>query len=316
MTRRVLVTGGAGFVGSHVADRLVDDGDEVHVLDDLSVGSRDRLPDDASLHRIDLRDRDAVLDCVEDVDPDAAIHLAALHYIPYCNDNPEEAFDVNVMGTRHLLEACRIRTDGLDGLVYASTAAVYPPREDHHAVGDTVDPMDVYGRTKLAGEDLLSLHARRTGDPATALRLFNVFGTRETNPHLIPAILDQLEDGSRAVELGNLSPQRDFVHVTDVARAVTSALDAGGGADATDEGAAVYNVGTGEPRSVREVVAAVGEALGDEIAIEQDEDRVRESDRPFLAADTAGIRRDLGWKPAVDFVAGLEELLRERGIGE
>jgi UDP-glucose 4-epimerase len=303
----VLVTGGAGFVGSHVIHDLLDSGGSVHVLDNLHAGKASHVPTDATLHEVDLRDAADVSETVHAVAPDVVVHLAALHYIPYCNDNPEEAFDVNVMGTRHLLDAAR-DLDDLERVIYSSTAAVYPPRDEPHAVTDATGAMDVYGRTKLVGEDLLELFHRETGVPAASARLFNVYGPNETNPHLIPAILEQIEDGTREIDLGNLTPKRDFIYAGDVASALAELVST------ERDGHRTYNVGTGRAWSVREVVEQVSEALGEPIEIEQDEDRIRESDRPHLCADTSRIERETDWQPETEFVDGLRRLVDTEGI--
>lgn len=303
---RVLVTGGAGFVGSHLTHELLARGATVDVLDNLFAGERRLVPDRATLHEVDLRSPD--LEAVVDArDPTVVVHLAALHYIPYCEDHPDETLTVNGMGTRRLLSALEGR-GALRRVVFASSAAVYPPRDDPHAETDAPDPMDVYGRTKLLGEDLLELFASRTGVPAASARLFNVYGPDETNPHLIPAILDQLRDGGRRVELGNLAPARDFVYVTDVARALATM------ATEFDRGYRAYNVGTGTEHTVREVVDAVGEALGEDLRVVQDEERTRESDRLHLCADASRIERELGWASEVDLVDGLRAVLDDEGL--
>lgn len=307
--RRVLVTGGAGFIGSHVTRRLLDRGAAVDAVDDLFAGRSEHVPERATLHGLDLRS-DELRDVVTAVDPDAILHLAALHYIPYCNDHPEEAFDVNVMGTRNLLNAAA-DLDGLEQVVYTSSAAVYPPRDDAHRETDRENPTDIYGRSKLVGEDVLELFHERTGVPSASARLFNVYGPNETNEHLVPAILDQIRDGSRSVDLGNLTPARDFVYVEDVAQALVDLLTEFGD---IEHGYRAYNVGTGTDHTVREVVAQVSAALGEEIAIERDEDRVRESDRPHLRASTERIEREIGWTAETEFVDGLRQLLAAEEI--
>jgi len=297
----VLVTGGAGFIGSHLSSALVDRGADVSVVDDYSKGRRELVPPAADSFDLDIRSS-RLTDVVAEIAPEYVVHLAAHHYVPYCNEHPEQAYDVNVMGTRNLLNACN-GADSLDRLVFASTAAVYPPMETPHTESDDLDPMDTYGRTKVIGEDLVSKFHYETGVDTVSLRLFNVYGPNETNPHLIPAILEQLAGGDRTVELGNLSPERDFVHVSDVVDAMTVALT-----EAADEHR-YYNVGTGTSYSVREVVEATSEALGEDIEIAQDEERVRESDRPHLCADPSLLKRETSWEPTVTLVDGLRQLL-------
>lgn len=315
--QRVVVTGGAGFIGSHVTRALLDHGADVTVIDDLFAGERDHVPGTATVCEVDVRS-DECYDRLLDIEPNVLVHLAALHYIPYCNDNPEETFEVNVMGTRNLLEAAR-ELEGLRSVVYASSAAVYPPREEKHVVGDAPDPMDIYGRTKLVGEDLLELFHADTGVPAVSARLFNVYGPNETNPHLIPTILEQLEGGNRSIELGNLSPARDFIYVKDVAEAfVTLATETAALAAASDagdgDGYRVYNVGSGTEHTVREVAETVGEALGEDLTVSQATERVRESDRPHLCADPSRLESETSWRARTDFVDGLQMLLKSEGF--
>jgi UDP-glucose 4-epimerase len=302
-SKDILVTGGAGFIGSHLARQLSASGANVLAADNSFSGAAGLVPDDVRFERADIRD-DAFRDLVREFDPDGIVHLAAIHYIPYCNANPEETFQVNVMGTRNLLAAAR-ELPGLESVVFGSSAAVYPPRENANPEASESGPMDIYGETKLIGEDLMELFHHETGVATTAARLFNVYGPDETNEHLIPAVLKQVRAGDRTIELGNLTPKRDFVHVTDVARALETLL-----ANA-EAGYATYNVGTGSPHSVQEVVTRTAEALGEEIEIVQDDDRVRESDRPHLEADVSAIRADHGWTPEVAFVDGLRDLLEQ-----
>lgn len=304
---RVLVTGGTGFIGSYVTRRLLDDGADVHALDNGFTGSEDLVPDAVTVHDADVRDADATADVVTNVDPDVIIHLAAIHFIPYCNENPEEAFDVNTLGTRHILDAAR-ELDSLERVVNTSTAAVYEPAPGPHREDEGINPMDIYGRTKLVAEDEARLFNVDTGVPTVSARLFNVYGTRETNSHLIPAILEQIVDGSRTIELGNLKPARDFIHASDVADAlVTLATEFDGDHPA-------YNVGTGTEHTVREVVEAISAALGEEITIEQDEERVRESDRPHLEPDVSRLEEEFGWSASLTLEEGIDRLLQEEAI--
>jgi UDP-glucose 4-epimerase len=163
--------------------------------------------------------------------------------------------------------------------------------------------MDIYGESKLIGEDLMELFHHNTGTETIVTRLFNVYGPHETNEHLIPAILSQVLEGSREIDLGNLSPKRDFIHVTDIASAIITLVDEFDGSFRT------FNVGTGTEYSVREVVSKTSEALGEDIKIAKDETRVRDSDRPHLVADISRITQETTWQTEIDLVKGLRELI-------
>jgi UDP-glucose 4-epimerase len=298
----VAVTGGAGFLGSHVCNRFVQSGANVHIFDNYHTGDPSLAPNTATIHKYDIRD-DTLSKHLQEVNPDVLIHLAALHYIPYCSDNPEETFDVNVLGTRTLLEAAR--EFGPQKVVFASSAAVYPPRKEPNREESNLSPIDIYGKTKMIGEDYMRMFAYDTGVSTTVARLFNIYGPNETNPHLVPAILEQVDAGKRTVELGNLRPKRDFVYVKDVSRAIKEMVTD------TSTDYEVYNVGSGDSKSVREVVGLVSEALGEDIDITQDEERVRETDRPNLEADITRIKQKLDWSPNTEFIQGISKLVNK-----
>jgi UDP-glucose 4-epimerase len=300
---RVAVIGGAGFIGSHVVHELLSEGSDVLVLDNLFAGKEEFVPEEAQFERLDIVEDD-IGSALSKFDPDALVHLAAIHYIPYCNDHPEEAVDVNTMGTRRVFEAAR-DLESLEAVTFASSAAVYPPRERPNEEDSELGPMDIYGKTKLLGEDLLQLFYEDTDVSSTAMRLFNVYGNRETNMHLIPAVLEQVEQEETSIELGNMTPKRDFIHVTDVARAFTTALKS------FDDGFDSFNVGTGVEHSVRDVAEMIIDASRKNLSIEQDQERVRESDRPFLQADISKIQSDMGWQPEVTFEDGITRLVND-----
>ncbi len=304
MTETVLVTGGAGFIGSTLCKSFLAGGARVVVLDDLSFGRRAHLPETPALSFVegDIRDAAALVRLLREHRPRVVCHLAALHFIPYCNAHPEETIDVNVGGTRALLAACRETPP--ERVVFASTAAVYPvagsPFAEDHATG----PMDIYGASKLIGEELARLFNLETGVSTAVARFFNAFGPNETNPHLIPDILAQLAKGD-ALLLGNLDPLRDYVHVEDLAAGVVAL------AARRTPGVEIFNIGSGEGRSVRDVVAACEAALGRPLQLGQNPARVRPVDRAELVADTGKLARETGWRPRVSFAEGMRRLVSE-----
>jgi len=304
---RVLVTGGTGFIGSYVTRQLLEEDANVHALDNGFTGNPELVPDDVTIHNIDIRNKDQLSEVVNEVNPSVLIHLAAIHFIPYCNENPEEAFDVNVLGTRNVLKAAE-NLDNLDRVVNTSSAAVYEPATGPHIETEGVGPTDIYGRTKLVAEDESRLFNVVSDIPTASARLFNVYGTRETNSHLIPAVFEQLEDGSHSVDLGNLTPARDFIYASDIANAIVTL------ASEFDGDYRAYNIGTGTEYTVQEVIDAVGDALGKEVTIEQDEDRVRESDRPHLKADISRLTTEFDWEPMYEFREGLEKVVAEKDL--
>jgi UDP-glucose 4-epimerase len=304
VSSRVLVTGGAGFIGSHLVDSLVADGDEVSVLDDFSRGNRAWVHPDTDVHVLDIRDATAVEAAVSAIEPDVVVHLAALHFIPAVEDAPRFARDINVTGTRCLLDALARRTPEL--LIFASTAAVYPDRAGPIDEACIPGPIDLYGRTKLEGERVVAEYGERTGARTVIARLFNVVGPRETNPHVVPEVIGQLLRGASRVRVGNLAPRRDYSDVRDVADALRRLTTVGG------EVSGVFNIGSGRSVSVTDIVAECASILGKPIETEVDRSRVRARDRAELVADARRLREATEWRPAWSLRETLEELLAER----
>ncbi len=296
-----LVTGGAGFIGAALCRALLERGHEVTVLDDLSVGRPDRLPAGVRLVRGDVRDAEAVGRLLREIRPRRVVHLAALHYIPHCNARPVDTLDINVGGTRVLLEACRREPPA--SVFVASTAAVYPRAGSPFREEAPVGPIDMYGHSKAMDEDLARLFQREAGVRTVVGRLFNVFGPNDSNPHLIPDLVAQVRDGRDALELGNLDPVRDYVHLHDV---VAGILAAEGGTAAE---LAVYNIGSGRGHSVREVVAVVEGVVGRRLRVVQTADRLRAVERQELVGDVSKLAGTTDWRPRVDFARGMAALL-------
>lgn len=305
---RVLITGGAGFIGSALSTHLQQEGYEVFVLDDLSFGLRHLagVPDDR-FHLVDIRDRAAVMRVLGTVSPDRVLHLAAIHFIPYCNQHPVAAAEINIVGTINVLDACEA-AGSVRQVFLASTAAVYPiadgAMDEHHPTG----PMDIYGITKLAAEKLLSEFHLRTGICSIAGRFFNAFGPNETNPHLIPEVQRQVLAGARTLKLGNLDPKRDFIHTEDMSRAMSALLRSQSG------GFEVFNIGRGIEYSVRDIVDAFARQLGEPLSIEVDPSRVRKVERMHLLADVDKLKRTTGWEPRWGIDEGIATLLKEKPV--
>ncbi|MBK6831564.1 MAG: NAD-dependent epimerase/dehydratase family protein [Flavobacteriales bacterium] len=186
-----------------------------------------------------------------------------------------------------MLDACAA-TKGVEQVFVASTAAVYPIADGAMAEDHMTGPMDIYGITKLATEKLASEFHLRTRIPTIVGRFFNAFGPNETNPHLFPEIQKQVLSGARALKLGNLDPKRDFIHTSDMARAMEALLNAG------ITGYDVFNIGRGIEYSVREIVEAFERQLGEKLTIEVDPARVRKVERMHLLADVSKLKRATG----------------------
>jgi dTDP-glucose 4,6-dehydratase len=310
MGRTALVTGAGGFIGSHLTERLVRDGDEVRALvryngrDDL--GHLDRLPAEirhaVEVHRGDLKDPEAVRRAVEG--RALVFHLGALIAIPYSYQNPLDVVQTNVVGTAHVLDACRA-SRALERVVLTSTSEVYgtaqyvPIDEKHPLRGQSP-----YAATKIGSDALGESYHRAFGLPVTILRPFNTFGPRQSARAIIPTIISQALTRP-VVRLGSLEPRRDLTYVKDT----VSGFVAIAGCDAA-VGKAV-NIGRGEDVSVGELVERIGARLGRPIRVETDRQRVRPvaSEVGRLVAGTSLAQELWGWKPRYSLDQGLDETI-------
>jgi UDP-glucose 4-epimerase len=290
---RAIVTGGAGFIGSHVADALVARGDEVHVLDNLTHGSRENVPERARLHEGDIRsDADAVFD---EVRPEACFHLAAQADVRVSVEDPAYDADVNVLGTLRVLEAARRHGTKI---VFSSTGgAIYGECDAPAAEDAERRPLAPYGTSKLAGEEYLATYNRLYGSGHVSLRYGNVYGPRQ-DPHgeagVVAIFMGLLAGDGTPRIFGEGRQTRDYVFVGDVVEATLAALDHPGG---------VLNVGTGVETSVLELYDAISRASGIDRAPEHAPARLGELQRSVL--DPGRAERELGWRPRRSLDEGL-----------
>ena len=302
--RPVLVTGGAGFIGSHVADALLAEGCEVHVLDDLSGGVRENVSPQATFHEVDVRS-DAVRDLFSTHRFAAVAHLAAQMDVRKSVADPVFDASVNVLGLLNLMEAGR--QNGLERVVFASTGgAIYG--EPDPAVngggpqpeGHPQRPLSPYGITKLVGEHYLRFYAETHGIESVALRFANVYGPRQ-NPHgeagVVAIFSKMLLRGERPTINGPGKQTRDYVYVGDVVRAVVGAL--------AMEGSDVFNIGTGVETDVNALFGHINTLTGANAPETHGEAKPGEQQRSVL--DASKIGREMGWAPQTDLADGLRE---------
>jgi UDP-glucose 4-epimerase len=299
---KLLVTGGAGYIGSIVAALLLDSGHDVVVLDNLEQGHREAVPAGARLVVADLLDREALSDVVGQ-GFDGVLHFAALALVGESVEHPERYYRTNVCGSLNLLEA--MRTAGVDRLVFSSTCAVYgQPDEIPISEQATPNPTNPYGGSKLTADRMIGDFCRAHGLGAVSLRYFNVAGAsgalgedHDPETHLIPNVLRAALGVTEHVDVYGTdyptpdgSAIRDYIHVEDLATAHVLALE---GARSGEH--RIFNLGNGDGFSVREVIAAVSEVTGVDVAAR--EAPRRPGDPPMLVAASERIRTELGWVP-------------------
>jgi UDP-glucose 4-epimerase len=302
---RVLVTGGAGYIGSVAVERLLERGDDVAVLDNLWRGHAAAVPSGITLYQVDLQDAQAVRAALLAARPEAVLHFAGAIIVPESVRDPETYFAINTVGSHNLLSA--MRAAGVTIMVFSSTAAVYGIPERVPLTEDApTEPINPYGRSKLMVEQMLAWHARAYDLRYVAFRYFNVAGAtavhgehHEPETHIIPlALLTQLGRNERFTIYGTDYPTRDgtavrdYVHVVDLVEAHLLALDA---LAAGRPSLGPVNLGTRDGFTVREVLEAVERVTGKQLPVTFGPRR--EGDAPVLIADSSKAQAELGWTP-------------------
>lgn len=299
---RVVVTGGAGFIGSHVADAFVERGDDVLVVDDLSGGRREHVPAAAELAEIDVADATQVYRRLEAFLPDLICHLAAQASVTVSVTEPERDFASNVRGTFNVCQTAgklgaRVVFASTGGALYGNGAPIPTPETF------VPQPLSPYGASKQAAEAFVATQARSQGLPNVVLRLGNVYGPRQ-NAHgeagVVAIFSDKLLAGETPVAYGHGKPTRDYVHVADVTRAFVLAADAGT--------PGTFNVGSGKETSVSELYDVLQRAAGTNLEPRLEPLRPGELDRS--AIDSSAAAEAFGWRTQVSVEEGVADTFR------
>jgi UDP-glucose 4-epimerase len=306
---RAIVTGGAGFIGSHVVDDFVARGNEVVAVDNLSSGKRENVNDGAELVVADIRDATAVREAFERFAPEACLHLAAQADVRVSVAQPDFDAEVNVLGTVHLLEAAR---EAGARMIFASTGgAIYGECAEPARESATLEPLSPYAVSKLSGEEYLAMFNRLHGSTHTVLRFGNVYGPRQ-DPHgeagVVAIFFGLLAQRKAPHIFGDGTQERDYVYVADVAEATLAALDRPPG---------IFNVGTGVATSVLELFEVSRTVSGVDVEPVFDPPRLGELQRSVL--DPGLAERELGFRAATSFRDGLAatwESIREGEAGD
>jgi nucleoside-diphosphate-sugar epimerase len=292
--KKVLVTGGAGFIGSHLCEGLIARGLEVRVLDNLSYGRREWVPGAAEFIEGDICDADACRRAAAGVH--GVFHLAAMSRSGPSQEQIALCTASNIVGTQNMLLAAR--DEGVKRFIYSGSSTYYGNRTPPHRESDPPDLLNIYGMTKRVGEQYTLLFDKGFDLPSLVLRYFNVYGPRqpETGAYalVLGIFLKRRADGKVLEIHGDGRQRRDFVHVRDVVAANIAAYESSLRGE-------VFNVGSGTSLSVKE--------LADLISPDQVHTEAREGDALATLADISKIKAQLGWSPTVSFTEGLKELL-------
>ena len=306
-----LVTGAAGYLGSYIVDELLARDDTVVGVDNLAWGLKEHVDRLANVDRftfenIDVTESDLIKDAIERHNVTTIYHLAALHFIPAAVKDPSLTVRINSLGTQSMLDA--MRGSGVERFAFTSTGDVYSPSDNAHREDEGIGPFNIYGLSKLHGEHLIELAQRDSNAKFLIARVFNLYGTRETNPHIVPEIVEQLRAKTPALRLGDLKPRRDMVPVDDAARAIVEAMGA------VTEPITTVNLATGKAHAMSDVVSALLKYSDTETRIETDPAKLRPSERMHLEADVSRLKSLIGWTPSTDLDAGIRKLVVDEGL--
>ncbi len=295
---KLLVTGGAGFIGSHLGEGLLARGHQVRVLDNLSYGRRDFVPAGAELLEGDIRDLATCQRAAQGME--GIFHCAAMSRSGPSQDQIDLCTQSNITGTQNMLLAAR--NAGVGRFVYSGSSTFYGSRPVPHRESDPADLLNIYGLTKKTGEDYCLLFDKTSGPACVVLRYFNVYGPRqpETGAYalVLGIFLNRLAEGKVLEIHGDGTQRRDFVHVRDVVAANILAYEQAASDGVRGE---IFNVGSGESVSVK--------ALADMISPDQIHTAPRKGDAAATLADIAKIKARLGWSPHISLADGLKELI-------
>jgi len=306
---KVLVTGGAGFIGSHMVDRLVNDGYNVRIIDDLSTGRIENIQNLLSTGRVDfvkgdIRDASIVTKSVDDID--VVVHFAAVTSVPFSIKNPELTFDVNLLGTLNLIRASA--QSDVCRFVFVSSCAVcgdpasLPVREE-----DQTNPISPYAESKLIAERYCLGFQQRQLLRSVVLRFFNVYGPRQgMNDYsgVITRFIDCVRQKEPLSIYGNGLQTRDFVSVHDIVEAVLAAMKS------SDSEGEVFNIGSGKPTSIHELANTILKLSGLDLEIRYEKSRAGDIKDSY--GDISKAKKFLGYEPKVSLRDGLQELLEEK----
>ena len=292
--KAILVTGGAGFIGSHLCEGLLARGYAVRVMDSLIYGRREWVPAACEFMESDIRDMASCQRAARNMD--AVLHCAAMSRSGPSQEAIEICTGSNITGTQNMLLAAR--DAGVRRFIYSGSATYYGNRMPPHRESDPPDLLNIYGLTKFVGEQYALMFDKDFDLPSLVLRYFNVYGPRQPENGayaLVLGIFLKRKMEGKPLEIhGDGSQRRDFIHVRDVVAANIAALESGVRGD-------VFNVGSGASLSVKE--------LADMISPVQIHTEARKNDSAATLADISKIKAALGWSPRISFAEGLKELL-------
>lgn len=288
---KILITGSSGFLGNHLISLM----QKSQKIIGLSNNEQNKSKNFQHLN-VDLRAKNiSVKSNISSI-----IHLAAISDVKFCNQNPSLCFDINVSGTKKLLEISR-KNDA--NLIFASTSHVYDkPKKNPITEKEITKPNSIYSTTKIMGENLCESYSKTYGLNISILRFFSLYGPNAPKHNVIYNIINQYLTSSK-IKMGNLKPKRDFLYVDDAIRAIKMVNE-------KQKGFQIFNIGSGKSSSIKTVCDKIEKILKKKVMIVSDKNKIRKNDILEMKCDNTKIRKTFSWKPQISLDTGLEETCR------
>jgi len=285
----ILITGSSGFLGSHLVDCLQNS----QKIIGLSNNKQENKSKNVSHNKIDLRTNSIIIRSKIS----SIIHLAAVSDVKYCNDNPSVCFDVNVVGTKKMLEICRKKD--ID-FIFASTSHVYgKPKINPISEKETTKANSIYSATKIIGENLCEAYAKTYGLNIAVFRFFSLYGPKAPKHNVVYNIINQYKNNSK-VKIGNLKPKRDFLYIDDAIRAIKTV-------NGNQKGFQIFNVGSGKSFSIKTISDKIEKIMKKKVTVETDKTKIRKNDILEIKSDYSKIKKIHHWKPKISLDEGLKK---------
>lgn len=292
----ILVIGGAGFIGSHLVNYLWPK-HNVIVFDCTPIPPLGNKNVKAILG--DITKSEGLKQTIESIEPDVIVNLAALHFIPFCENHPKETVEINVTGTINILESLKYLKKRPQ-FVFASTVAVYKNSHKVLKEDSDVDPSTVYGRSKMMAERKIKSLCEFLGITYCILRFSNVYGKGDLNNHLIPEILNAINK-KEEITLGNVNTLRDFIYIKDLCRALATVIN--------QKVTGTYNVCSNKSYSAKDIVKLISEISKQNLSIKVLPDKIRRNDNPVVLCSNLKFSLKTGWKPRYSIRDGITETI-------
>ncbi|MFH0999511.1 MAG: NAD(P)-dependent oxidoreductase [Bacteroidota bacterium] len=300
----ILITGGLGFIGTHLVLALMKSNYKIIVFDNFSNSNNfliNIINNKIKIIKGDIRDYHAMLQKLTKFKIDVIIHLAAIHYIPYCDNNPNKTIDVNLSGTVNMLRFAENKK--INRFIFTSTADVYKDLKRPCSEIDIIGNKTIYAISKILDEKAIQLYTQERKINFCIFRLFNVYGSKDKTPHFIPSIIKQIKTG-RTINHGNINTIRDYIHIDDVVAAFTKIINS------RTLPNAVFNIGSGHGYSGKEIIEIIKKIIKRELILHKNKKLSRSIDRHILVANNKLFSNTYSWHPKVKITDGLERMLR------